>query len=488
MLSPWPSAAHHHLALRGPRGPLALAKRVDRYDRVIIQFHPDVFYPLPLDDRERLLVTAGLLAAFGRKRNVEVRLHEMNFAWGRETGLFGRMWRALWRLPAAITVHTERERQLVADSVRLPPERISVRDHGLTFVRRATIDRNEARARLGIDDATFMFLAIGFIQPHKGFDRAVAAFDGLADHGCRLDVVGSVRVDEPAFVDYADELRTHIATTRGAHMHEGYVSDEMFDVWLVAADVLLLPYRHIWSSGVLQRAALYGTNVIATRVGSLDEQGHEGVVLVESDAELAMAMRTAAGVPSQQTDGAAWPVRVGRGSRPARRAGRDPTARRCPHPERRQPRGYPTRTKPPPCSACRCSLCPTPVFEQPDRLPRQAGRAEAHGVADRSDHPPGQHRAPRRGRSRPQRRVDERRGRAASTRSRASPATARRVAIRRSDDEQFVADSFQELLDRPVDPAGRAYYGKLLAAGTSRAELRRHAGRFRRVPEPHRRP
>ena len=33
-------------------GPLALAKRVRRYDRVIIQYHPDVFYPLPLDDRD----------------------------------------------------------------------------------------------------------------------------------------------------------------------------------------------------------------------------------------------------------------------------------------------------------------------------------------------------------------------------------------------------------------------------------------------------
>jgi len=308
VLSPWPSAGHHHLALRGPRGPLALAKRVDGYDRVIVQFHPDVFYPLPLDDRQRLLVTAGLLAAFGRSRNVEVRLHEMNFEWGRESGLFGRLWRALWRLPVAITVHTERERELVAASVDLPTDRIQVRDHGRNFVRRAAIDRSEARARLGVDDTSFMFLALGFIQPHKGFDRAVTAFDGLADHGCRLDIVGSVRVDEPEFTDYANALRRRVEATRGAHMHEGYVSDETFDVWLVAADVLLLPYRHIWSSGVLQRAALYGTRVIATRVGALDEQGHEDVVLVESDLELAIEMRTAAGVAFQRTVSESWPV------------------------------------------------------------------------------------------------------------------------------------------------------------------------------------
>ena len=47
VLSPGPSAAHHHLDLVGPRGALALAKRVRDYDRVIIQFHPDFFYPDP---------------------------------------------------------------------------------------------------------------------------------------------------------------------------------------------------------------------------------------------------------------------------------------------------------------------------------------------------------------------------------------------------------------------------------------------------------
>ncbi|HEY6591795.1 MAG TPA: hypothetical protein VI751_12315, partial [Actinomycetota bacterium] len=38
VLSPGPSAAHHHLDLHGPRGPLVLARRVRGYDKVIIQF------------------------------------------------------------------------------------------------------------------------------------------------------------------------------------------------------------------------------------------------------------------------------------------------------------------------------------------------------------------------------------------------------------------------------------------------------------------
>src|SRR5262249_20918315 len=153
----------------------------------------------------------------GRQRNVEVRVHELNYEWAREPGLHGRLFRALWRLPATLTVHTDHERQLMADAVGVPPDRIEVRDHGSAFVPRAQVDRAAARARLGIDDAVHMFLAIGFIQPHKGFDRAVRAFDGLADHGCRIDVVGSVRVDEPAFCEYAADLRRLVDATRGAH-------------------------------------------------------------------------------------------------------------------------------------------------------------------------------------------------------------------------------------------------------------------------------
>jgi glycosyltransferase involved in cell wall biosynthesis len=307
VLSPGPSAAHHHLDLRGRRGPLALAKRVDRYDKVIIQFHPDVFYPPLPTDRERLRVTAGLLAVCARKRNVEVRVHELNFSWGKEAGLFGRVFRLLWRTPIDVTVHTAHERAELAAATGRAMERIHLMDHGRHFVRRATIDRAEARHRLGVEDDVFMFLAIGFIQPHKGFDRAVAAFDGLGDEGCRLDIVGSVRTDEPAFREYASSLRRQVAITPGAELHEEYVSDELFDVWLVAADVVVLPYRFIFSSGVLERAALYDTPVIATRVGGLDAQEHPDVRFVSDTAELSRAMRDAAGVSFRGAPLEAWP-------------------------------------------------------------------------------------------------------------------------------------------------------------------------------------
>ncbi|HEX5494744.1 MAG TPA: glycosyltransferase family 4 protein, partial [Mycobacteriales bacterium] len=316
VLSPGPSAAHHHLDLVGPRGALALARRVRGYDRVIVQFHPDVFYPPGASSWQRACEGLALATAFRRARAVEVVVHEIDGRHGRRGTLSGLVTRAMWRSVEVVRVHTERDRETFARNFGVPRSRIVVTDHGADFVPRTGYDRAGARDSLGVPAAAFVYLSIGFIQPHKGFDRAVRAFaeSGLPD--ARLDVVGSVRVEEPDFVAYRDELAALVAVTDGAYLHDGFVSDELFDRWIVACDVVVLPYRSIWSSGVLERARLFGRPVIATAVGGLPEQasalaagqrtdqpaGRDGspagpaVVLVSTDAELRRAMRAAAGV------------------------------------------------------------------------------------------------------------------------------------------------------------------------------------------------
>jgi glycosyltransferase involved in cell wall biosynthesis len=273
---------------------LALAKRVHRYDRVVIQFHPDVFYPHPCSGIERAMVTAALLVVFLRSRNVEARVHEVNYDLGRRPTLHAALSRVLWRSAARLTVHTEAEREGMTKAFRLPDSAVDLFDHGGHFQRRTELDRAGARQWFGLPADTFLFLSIGFIQPHKGFDRAVTAFEALGLPGeSRLDVVGSVRVEEPEYVAYCDSLRRQIKATPGAHLHEEYVSDEAFDIWIAAADVIVLPYRHIWSSGVMERAELFDRPVIATRVGGLSEQAPPGTVLVEDDDELRRAMAKA---------------------------------------------------------------------------------------------------------------------------------------------------------------------------------------------------
>jgi glycosyltransferase involved in cell wall biosynthesis len=291
VLSPGPSAAHHHLDLLGPRGPLVLARRVTGYDKVVIQYHPDIFYPVPSTTLRHAMVSLSLLTVVRLARRSEVVVHEIDYQTGRRHGLDGLAARRLWRSVDRVLLHTEVERRNLVDAFGVSPERTEVVPHGAHFLRRTAMTREAARRSLGIPERQLVFLAIGFIQPHKAFDQAVRAFASLDPGRCSLHVVGAVRVEEPQYLAYLAELRQLVAATPGAHLHDQYVSDEMFDRWLVASDVVVLPYRNIWSSGVLERALLYDREVIATAVGGLGEQaaGRDGVTLVD-EAGLAAAM------------------------------------------------------------------------------------------------------------------------------------------------------------------------------------------------------
>jgi glycosyltransferase involved in cell wall biosynthesis len=306
VLSPEPSAAHHHLDFQaGPRFGAALARRVPAYDKIVLQWHPAFFYRSS-DPLHRAAVDAALAVAFRRAKEVEVWIHEFEYEDAKGRFLRAQACRALFRSATGLFFHSETERDRFLEVVPVDPARVHVVQHGEAFVRRSTATRLEARETLGVDPDSTTFLCIGFIQEHKGFDRAVRAFAGLAAHGARLDIVGSTRLDEPDFVAHLNELDRLCAATPGAHLHEGFVSDEAFDRWIIASDVVVLPYRHIWSSGVMERAALYGRPVIATRVGGLAEQaGDRLVTFVDDDAGLAAAMRTAVGV-SGTTDEPAW--------------------------------------------------------------------------------------------------------------------------------------------------------------------------------------
>ncbi len=309
VLSPGPSAAHLHLDLHGPRGGAALAKRMRDYDKVIIQFHPDFFFEHPCTDARRAATAAALAGAFRMAREVEVVVHEIDYRLGRAPGLGSRAMRHMFRAADRVLLHTEAERADFIEAFGTNPGKVQLLAHGESFVAKTHHDRDSARASLGIPPEATVFLAIGFIQPHKGFDRAMRAFEGLGGDDARLYVVGSLRLEEGEYAAHLAELRDLASRTEGVELVTGYVSDELFDRWIVAADCLVLPYRHIWSSGVAERAAIYHRPVIVTRVGGLAEQvaDRPEVTLVNDNSELRGALLKVLGRGGQLTSGS-WPA------------------------------------------------------------------------------------------------------------------------------------------------------------------------------------
>ena len=77
------------------------------------------------------------------------------------------------------------------------------------------------------------------------------------------------------------------------YLHERFVGDDEFDHWIKAADAVVLPYREIWSSSVIERSQNLGTRVIASDLPQLREQARSDALLVSGLDDLRVAMEKA---------------------------------------------------------------------------------------------------------------------------------------------------------------------------------------------------
>ena len=92
-------------------------------------------------------------------------------------------------------------------------------------------------------------------KPSRLFQQADPA-------GAYLYVVGSIRVPEPEVLRYRDEMVEQWKASPGrVRLIEQFVDDRRFDMWLKAADVVILPYLEICSSSVGARAGVLGARL-----------------------------------------------------------------------------------------------------------------------------------------------------------------------------------------------------------------------------------
>jgi glycosyltransferase involved in cell wall biosynthesis len=126
-----------------------------------------------------------------------------------------------------------------------------------------------------VADKTLLFF--GNIAPYKGLEYLVDAFIELARKSpeYRLIIAGRPKGSE----DYWSLIQRTISSSGvGERIIQRieYVPDEQTELYFKAADVLVLPYTHIFQSGVLFLGYSFGLPVIATDVGSLKEEIIEG--------------------------------------------------------------------------------------------------------------------------------------------------------------------------------------------------------------------
>src|SRR5262249_288683 len=137
-----------------------------------------------------------------------------------------------------------------------------------------------------------VLLFFGKIGPYKGLDYLVAAFQGnLARRDYRLLIVGTPRAGSE---QYWRPIQETIRKDPRLFVKPEFIPDDDIEVYFKAADILVLPYRHIYQSGVLFLGYSFGLPVLVADVGSLKEEiieGETGYVFKPDDpADLANAI------------------------------------------------------------------------------------------------------------------------------------------------------------------------------------------------------
>jgi glycosyltransferase involved in cell wall biosynthesis len=241
-----------------------------RLFRLLFQHRGQVVHFCGLLD-QRLILLDGLLLTLVLRLCAGRYLHTAHNALPhgrRQSRLFCAIYRWIYRLPHTIIAHSPSVADELHRDFGVPRHRLRVISIGLNEEVPATdLSPAEARRQLGLPPSGPLALFFGKIEPYKGLDLLAAAWAQVRTPAAHLVIAGWC-----PDATLARDLRARFTASPGparVHWREGFVPNAEVALLLRAADVVVLPYRHISQSGVIFLCLRFGVPIVATRVGSM---------------------------------------------------------------------------------------------------------------------------------------------------------------------------------------------------------------------------
>lgn len=195
---------------------------------------------------------------------------------------------ALYILVDHIFVHTKKMKVQLNKEFNTKESKVTVIPFGINnTIPYSKLTKLEARDRLNLNEHNKVILFFGNIAPYKGLEDAIDALDRvrIKDNTYRLIIAGQVKSCQEHWnmIERVIEDRN-----LGKYVIKKieYIPDKAVEIYFKSADVLILPYKFIYQSGVLFLSYSFGLPVIATDVGSLSEdilEGRTGMICRAND-------------------------------------------------------------------------------------------------------------------------------------------------------------------------------------------------------------
>jgi D-inositol-3-phosphate glycosyltransferase len=182
--------------------------------------------------------------------------------------------RMQYRLSHQIFVHTEKMKSELIEQFGVRGASITVIPFGINnAVPNTSLSPSEAKRQLVLGDDQRAILFFGRITPYKGLEYLIAAFR-QAVSSCknyRLIIAGRPDRCEQYWSAIRQDIHEEVRTGQ-ILLRADFIPDEEAEVYFKAADVLVLPYKDIYQSGVLFTGYNFGLPVIAADVGSMRDE------------------------------------------------------------------------------------------------------------------------------------------------------------------------------------------------------------------------
>ncbi|PSQ15958.1 group 1 glycosyl transferase [Halobacteriales archaeon QS_8_69_26] len=177
-----------------------------------------------------------------------------------------------------VVVHCEAAVGELTDELSLPAstrDRVTVVPHGNYIgVYENDVSATEARSELGIDPERRVLLYFGRIRPYKGILDLLDAYERTDLPGTELVIAGAPKSPHEELADTVERRAEDLEKVRA---HVKFIPDDEIQVYMNAADTVVLPYLSVSTSGAAVLAMSFGRAVVAPRLGCLpellDEQG-----------------------------------------------------------------------------------------------------------------------------------------------------------------------------------------------------------------------
>jgi D-inositol-3-phosphate glycosyltransferase len=229
-------------------------------------------YKFELLDRTVLML---VYKALGKKvaltaHNVNQARRDAKDSWINRTTL-----KMQYRLCDHIFVHTQKMKEELCQDFQVAEARVTVLHYPVNNAFLETkLTPLEAKQRLGLGNGEKVLLFFGRIRPYKGIEHLLDSFGLLPTDSMsryRLIIAGEPKKGSE---DYLHEIERSVTNSRYSEqviLKAEFIRDEDMEVYFKAADVLVLPYKEIFQSGVLFLGYSFGLPAIATDVGSFRE-------------------------------------------------------------------------------------------------------------------------------------------------------------------------------------------------------------------------